>query len=132
MIYLWTAKQTDKMRKVKDRVVTPSVNVGVKILFGMFKLGMKLPFARRKILNHMQKISTLQEDDFKDGMFSDEMRKIVVKQIIIDMSKVAKLNKPIQDYTFYKKDVDNKLIDVSLHKIQRKNRPLILNFGSCS
>ena len=124
------------MSVVKENIVTALAQVGVGVVFCVGKIGLKIPFTRKKIYKVMLQLSKANEvEDFKDTMFKKEMYKNVVRQMVIDMTKTVKLNKRIPNFSLIKmtNEKTNKENDiVTMFNMQRKGVPLVLNFGSCS
>ena len=118
----------------KENFATAVVKVGVGVVFCIGKIGLLIPCTRNKINQIMLQLSMANTvEDFNDFLFRKKMYQILVKQIVMDIVKTVKLNKPIQNYSllkFVEKPKENE--EVLMVSVQRKGVPLILNFGSCS
>ena len=124
------------MSTVKEKVAKPVVAGGLSIAFCIGKVGLKIPFTRKKILKKFMYLSKAnEEEDFKDTLFKRDMYKSLLKQTVIDVTKTVKLNRTIPNLSLIKLTVPKTNIEnevVKMFDMQRKGVPLVLNFGSCS
>ena len=121
------------MASRKEKAVNTVVKAGLTIGFTIGKFGLLIPFTRRRIYEKMKKTSYANSyDDFKDSIFSKEMYKHCVQIITYDIFKTAKLNQTLPNLQLYKHCFSKDPVLLTLSSIQRKDVPLVLNFGSCS
>lgn len=72
--------------------------------------------------------TTLKEEDWKDTVYSFTQLKAMIKNIIYEVFREAELYHDAPDGDVIKPDLSK----TRLLEFQKKDRPLILNFGSCT
>ena len=122
------------METFKEKVQKHSVIAAVTVICGLGKIGLFIPYIRKKIYCKMRKEShASSDDDFKDTLFKKKMRETLVKQITIDLRKTVTLKKSIPDLPVLKLSVSKlEVSNMSLRSLQRPGIPLVINFGSYS
>ena len=122
------------METFKEKVQKHSVIAAVTVICGLGKIGLFIPYIRKKIYCKMRKEShASSDDDFKDTLFKKKMRETLVKQITIDLRKTVTLKKSIPDLPVLKLSVSKlEVSNMSLRSLQRPGMPLVINFGSYS
>ena len=122
------------METFKEKVQKHSVVAAVTVICGLGKIGLFIPYIRKKIYCKMRKEShASSDDDFKDTLFKKKMRETLVKQITIDLRKTVTLKKSIPDLPVLKLSVSKlEVSNMSLRSLQRPGIPLVINFGSYS
>ena len=122
------------METFKEKVQKYSVTAGVAVICGVGKIGLLLPYSRKKIYRKMLKVSYAStDDDFKDTLFRKKMRKSLVKHITIDIQKTVSLKKRIPDLPVLRLSVSKlEVTNTTLKSLGKPGRPLVINFGSCS
>lgn len=122
------------METFKEKVQKHSVVAAVTVICGLGKIGLFIPYIRKKIYCKMRKEShASSDDDFKDTLFKKKMRETLVKQITIDLRKTVTLKKSIPDLPVLKLSVSKlEVSNMTLRSLQRPGIPLVINFGSYS
>ena len=122
------------METFKEKVQKHSVIAAVTVICGLGKIGLFIPYIRKKIYCKMRKEShASSDDDFKDTLFKKKMRETLVKQITIDLRKTVTLKKSIPDLPVLKLSVSKlEVSNMTLRSLQRPGIPLVINFGSYS
>ena len=122
------------METFKEKVQKHSVVAAVTVICGLGKIGLFIPYIRKKIYCKMRKEShASSDDDFKDTLFKKKMRETLVKQITIDLRKTVTLKKSIPDLPVLMLSVSKlEVSNMTLRSLQRPGIPLVINFGSYS
>lgn len=126
------------MSSKREKVATPVVKAGIGVAFLVGKAALLVPYTRRKIYKTMKKLAqTEDENDFKDTLFSKEMYKTVVKQVVMDVTKTLKRNCVVPNFTILQLKQQpqlelQKTEEKDMKSIERRNVPLVISFGSCS
>lgn len=110
------------------------------ILLVVFHVGWMIkdiPVLKRAIARAFDRVSgiCMPSELYWDSLFSWEMLGTVLHGIHIDLNKKIKLNQKAIDFPVIPLDGNNnnsKNVPSSLFALARSNRPLVLNFGSCT
>lgn len=94
-------------------------------------IGKHIPALDRIVMRNLRAVlmdSTLKEEDWKDSIYSFAQLKTMTKNSIYDVFRDAELYHDAPDGDVIKGDLSKS----RLLEFQKKDRPLILNFGSCT
>lgn len=119
------------MTSTKEKVLKPFCKAGISVVFNLGKIGMRIPYTRRKIKKKVSEINRSDWDTFGDTLFSDAMYKTIVQCAMTYINKKVKKNKEVPYFTFYQLHGDS-YEEISLKSVQRPGVPLVINFGSNS
>lgn len=94
-------------------------------------IGKYIPALDRMIMRNFRATlmdTTLKEEDWKDTVYSFTQLKTMIKNSFYEVFRDAELYQDAPDGDVIKSDLSK----TRLLEFQKKDRPLILNFGSCT
>ena len=122
------------MQTRKRKLQKFSAEFVVSVLCVIGRLGLSFKPTKKAIYKSFRRLThSNNDDDFKDDLFKNEMRKTLAQTLLINMQKTVNINKKIPDLKLYLLSQTRMEASVtSLHTIHRPGRPLVVNFGSCT
>lgn len=117
----------------RDKIAKPFYQVGLSVGFCAGRLGMRIPYTRKKICRWFSKVNRMNDNEkFLDSLFSKQMYKTILKCQMTYLKKTVKKNKELPDFLFYKLEKASSYKEVTLRSMQTNEIPLVINFGSNS
>lgn len=109
-------------------IVWPLTVVRITLAIGLMRIASSLPILKDKIKRYNEKFMLVPYEDFWQSWCSWKMLREVVKINLADLNRTARLGAPAPNCKLISTDgKECRLLDLA-----RGNRPLVLNFGSCS
>lgn len=110
-------------------VAWPFTILRTVLAIGLVRIASSLPIIQDKIKKFNEKHFLVPYEDFWQSWCSWSMVQIVVNQELTELKKTAKLGLPAPNCKLVSTDGHSlkRLLD-----FEREDRPLVLNFGSCS
>lgn len=99
------------------------------LAIGLVRIASSIPIIQDKIKKYNEKHFLVLYEDFWQSWCSWEMLRIVINQELAELERTAKLGLPAPNCKLVSTDgkTEKRLLDFA-----RGDRPLVLNFGSCS
>ena len=109
-------------------IIWPLTVVRTTLAIGLVWIASSLPIIQDKVKKYNEKYFLVPYEDFWQSWCSWNMLRIVVNQELTELKKTARLGLPAPNCKLVSTDgKEKRLLDFA-----RGNRPLVLNFGSCS
>ena len=109
-------------------IIWPLTVVRTALAIGLVWIASSLPIIQDKVKRYNEKYFLVPYEDFWQSWCSWNMLRIVVNQELTELKKTARLGLPAPNCKLVSTDgKEKRLLDFA-----RGNRPLVLNFGSCS
>ena len=109
-------------------ILWPFTVVRISLAIGLMRIASSLPILKDKVKRYNEKFMLVPFEDFWHSWCSWKMLREVVKINLADLDRTARLGSPAPNC----KLVSTAGKECSLLDLARDNRPLVLNFGSCS
>lgn len=109
-------------------ILWPLIVVRITLAVGLMRIASSLPILKEQIKRYNEKFLLVPYDDFWQSWCSWKMLREVVKINLADFNRTARLGSPAPNCKLVSTDgKECRLLDLA-----SGNRPLVLNFGSCS
>lgn len=109
-------------------IVWPLTVVRIALAFGLMRIASSLPIIKDEIKRYNEKFLLVPYENFWQSWCSLKMLREVVRINLADLDRKARLGSPAPNCKLVSTDgKECKLMDLA-----KGNRPLVLNFGSCS
>lgn len=109
-------------------ILWPLTVIRISLSIGLMRIASSLPILKEKIKRYNEKVLLVPYENFWQSWCSWKMLLVTVKLTLVDLSRTARLGSPAPNCKLVTTDgKDSRLLDLA-----RGNRPLVLNFGSCS
>lgn len=128
--------------QTKVVLAKPFIKAGISVVFGMGRIGLRIPKTRQHLVRKFAIINRMSEEEAEETLFSKEMQKTLVKCELIYLLKEVRKGKHIKkNYKALKminqQNQETNLeifghTEVRLIDLQQSGVPLVLNFGSNS
>lgn len=109
-------------------VLWPLTVIRITLAIGLMRIASSIPILKDKIKRYNEKFLLVPYEDFWQSWCSWKMLRAVMQLTLGDLNKTARLGSPAPDCELVSTDQKEcRLLDLA-----RGERPLVLNFGSCS
>lgn len=109
-------------------ILWPLIIVRIALAIGLMRIASSLPIIKDEIKRYNEKFLLVPYENFWQSWCSLKMLREVVRISLADLHRMARLGSPAPNCKLASTDgKECRLLDLA-----RGNRPLVLNFGSCS
>lgn len=109
-------------------VLWPLTVIRITLAIGLMRIASSIPILKDRIKRYNEKFLLVPYKDFWQSWCSWKMLRAVMQLTLGDLNKTARLGSPAPDCELVSTDQKEcRLLDLA-----RGERPLVLNFGSCS
>lgn len=109
-------------------VLWPLTVIRITLAIGLMRIASSIPILKDRIKRYNEKFLLVPYEDFWQSWCSWKMLRAVMQLTLGDLNKTARLGSPAPDCELVSTDQKEcRLLDLA-----RGERPLVLNFGSCS
>lgn len=116
------------LSSVAYTILWPLTVIRVAIGIGLMRIACSIPILKDEIMRYNERFLLIPYEDFWQTWCSWKMLRAVVQLTLGDLNKTARLGSPAPNCHLVSTDEKEcRLLDMA-----RGNRPLVLNFGSCS
>lgn len=116
------------LSSVAYAILWPLTVIRIALEIGLMRIASSIPVLKDKIKRYNEKFLLVPYEDFWQSWCSWKMLHAVVQLTLADLNKTARLGSSAPNCELVSTDQkERRLLDLA-----RGDRPLVLNFGSCS
>ena len=120
--------RANMLAELSRQVLLGITTLKYTILVGLLKIGSTIPFVKERIQTFEERHLLVPYQNFWDTYGSNKMLKVILKIVLGDVKKTARLGTPAPNCKLVSTDgKECRLLDFA-----RGSRPLVVNFGSYS
>ena len=116
------------LSELSHAVIWPLTVIRTTVAIGLMRIASSVPIIKEKIKRYNEKHLLVPYENFWQSWCSWKMLRAVVKLELTELNKTARLGLPAPNCKLVSTDgKESRLLN-----FVRGNRPLVVNFGSCS